>query len=168
MLFRSLISIPASCNLASSSTCFIPCASRASVTRLPMMLRSPSSSFLGFILLTTLMASLYAVGVLIYLVIPNIEVQYEKLLLYWPQGNFRGNLFSAYRGCRASHCSLWCYGIEADKKRTDLEQKELKKRSDAASHLKRYITFKTNSIDTITDRIHFVIDHYKERDARKG
>ena len=49
----TLISIPASCNLASSSTCFIPCASRASVTRLPMMLRSPSSSFLAFILLTT-------------------------------------------------------------------------------------------------------------------
>ena len=68
----TLISIPASCNLASSSTCFIPCASRASVTRLPMMLRSPSSSFLSFILLTTLMASIYAVGVLIYLAIPNI------------------------------------------------------------------------------------------------
>lgn len=43
-----------------------------------------------------------------------------------------------------------------------LDQKEVKKRSDAASHLKRYITFKTNSVDTITDRIHFVIDHYKE------
>ena len=43
-----------------------------------------------------------------------------------------------------------------------LDQKEVKKCSDAASHLKRYITFKTNSVDTITDRIHFVIDHYKE------
>lgn len=64
-------------------------------------------------------------------------------------------------------CEALLTQIEADKKRTDLEQKELKKRSDAASHLKRYITFKTNSIDTITDRIHFVIDHYKERDARK-
>ena len=59
-------------------------------------------------------------------------------------------------------CEALLTQIEADKKRTDLDQKELKKRSDAASHLKRYITFKTNSIDTITDRIHFVIDHYKE------
>lgn len=59
-------------------------------------------------------------------------------------------------------CEALLTQIEADKKRTDLEQKELKKRSDAASRLKRYITFKTNSIDTITDRIHFVIDHYKE------
>jgi len=64
-------------------------------------------------------------------------------------------------------CEALLTQIEVDKKRTDLDQKELKKRSDAASHLKRYITFKTNSIDTITDRIHFVIDHYKERDARK-
>ena len=48
----TLISIPASCNLASSSTCFIPCANRASVTRLPMMLRSPRSSFRGFIRIT--------------------------------------------------------------------------------------------------------------------
>lgn len=59
-------------------------------------------------------------------------------------------------------CEALLAQIEADKKRTDLDQKELKKRSDAASRLKRYITFKTNSIDTITDRIHFVIDHYKE------
>lgn len=59
-------------------------------------------------------------------------------------------------------CEALLTQIEVDKKRTDLDQKELKKRSDAASHLKRYITFKTNSIDTITDRIHFVIDHYKE------
>ena len=59
-------------------------------------------------------------------------------------------------------CEALLTQIEADKKRTDLDQKELKKRSDAASRLKRYITFKTNSIDTITDRIHFVIDHYKE------
>lgn len=59
-------------------------------------------------------------------------------------------------------CEALLAQIEGDKKRTDLDQKELKKRSDAASHLKRYITFKTNSIDTITDRIHFVIDHYKE------
>lgn len=59
-------------------------------------------------------------------------------------------------------CETLLTQIEADKKRTDLDQKELKKRSDAASHLKRYITFKTNSVDTITDRIHFVIDHYKE------
>ena len=50
-------------------------------------------------------------------------------------------------------CEALLTQIEADKKRTDLDQKELKKRSDAASHLKRYITFKTNSIDTITDRI---------------
>lgn len=59
-------------------------------------------------------------------------------------------------------CEALLTQIEADKKRTDLDQKELKKRSDAASHLKRYITFKMNSVDTITDRIHFVIDHYKE------
>lgn len=59
-------------------------------------------------------------------------------------------------------CEALLTQIEADKKRTDLDQKELKKRSDAASHLKRYITYKTNSVDTITDRIHFVIDHYKE------
>lgn len=59
-------------------------------------------------------------------------------------------------------CEALLTQIEADKNRTDLDQKELKKRSDAASHLKRYITFKTNSVDTITDRIHFVIDHYKE------
>lgn len=59
-------------------------------------------------------------------------------------------------------CEALLTQIEVDKKRTDLDQKELKKRSDAASHLKRYITFKTNSVDTITDRIHFVIDHYKE------
>ena len=59
-------------------------------------------------------------------------------------------------------CEALLTQIEADKKRTNLDQKELKKRSDAASRLKRYITFKTNSIDTITDRIHFVIDHYKE------
>ena len=46
------------------------------------MLRSPSSSFLGFILLTTLMASLYAVGVLIYLAIPNIiiKIWYYQIL----------------------------------------------------------------------------------------
>lgn len=59
-------------------------------------------------------------------------------------------------------CEALLTQIEVDKKRTDLDQKELKKRSDAASHLKRYITFKTNSVDTITDRVHFVINHYKE------
>ena len=46
-------------------------------------------------------------------------------------------------------CEALLTQIEADKKRTDLEQKELKSA-------------------VITDRIHFVIDHYKERDARKG
>ena len=44
-------------------------------------------------------------------------------------------------------CEALLTQIEADKKRTDLDQKELKKSSD---------------VDTITDRIHFVIDHYKE------
>ena len=42
------------------------------------------------------------------MVLPNIEVQYEKLLLYWPQGSFRGILFSAYRGCEHHivHCGV--------------------------------------------------------------
>lgn len=41
-------------------------------------------------------------------ILPNIEVQYEKLLLYWPQGSFRGILFSAYRGCEHHivHCGV--------------------------------------------------------------
>lgn len=45
----TLISTPANCNLASSSTCFIPCALRASVTLAPIMFRLPNSNFLGFI-----------------------------------------------------------------------------------------------------------------------
>ena len=42
-----------------------------------------------------------------------------------------------------------------------LNPKEAKRFSDAASHLKRYITFRMNAVDTVTDRILFVIDHYK-------
>ena len=42
-----------------------------------------------------------------------------------------------------------------------LDPKEAKRFSDAASHLKRYITFRMNAVDTVTDRILFVIDHYK-------
>ena len=37
------------------------------------------------------------------LVLPNIEVQYEKLLLYWSQGSFRGNLSRACGGRGTSH-----------------------------------------------------------------
>lgn len=58
-------------------------------------------------------------------------------------------------------CEALLGQIENDKQRTDLDPKELKKRSDAASHLKRYITFRMNAVDTVTDRILFVIDHYK-------
>ena len=58
-------------------------------------------------------------------------------------------------------CEALLAQIESDKQRTDLDSKELKKRSDAASHLKRYITFRMNAVDTVTDRILFVIDHYK-------
>ena len=46
-------------------------------------------------------------------------------------------------------------------KKQHLDSKEAKRFSDAASHLKRYITFKMNAVDTVTDRILFVIDHYK-------
>lgn len=42
-----------------------------------------------------------------------------------------------------------------------LDPKEAKRFSDAASHLKRYITFRMNAVDTVTDRVLFVIDHYK-------
>lgn len=58
-------------------------------------------------------------------------------------------------------CDALLAQIESDKQRTDLDQKELKKRSDASSHLKRYITFRMNAVDTVADRILFVIDHYK-------
>ena len=58
-------------------------------------------------------------------------------------------------------CEALLAQIESDKQRTDLDSKELKKRSDAASHLKRYVTFRMNAVDTVTDRILFVIDHYK-------
>ena len=40
-------------------------------------------------------------------------------------------------------CSTLLDRIKHDKKRTDLEPKERKKRSDWASHLKRYIAFRT-------------------------
>lgn len=46
-------------------------------------------------------------------------------------------------------------------KKQYLDPKEAKRFSDAASHLKRYITFRMNAVDTVTDRILFVIDHYK-------
>ena len=46
-------------------------------------------------------------------------------------------------------------------KKQHLDPKEAKRFSDAASHLKRYITFRMNAVDTVTDRILFVIDHYK-------
>lgn len=46
-------------------------------------------------------------------------------------------------------------------KKQYLDPKEAKKYSDAASHLKRYITFRMNAVDTVTDRILYVIDHYK-------
>ena len=46
-------------------------------------------------------------------------------------------------------------------KKQHLDSKEAKRFSDAASHLKRYITFRMNAVDTVTDRILFVIDHYK-------
>lgn len=59
-------------------------------------------------------------------------------------------------------CESLLAQIESDKQRTDLDQKELKRRSDAASHLKRYIAFRLNSVDTIADRIRFVIGHYKK------
>ncbi|WP_290487790.1 MULTISPECIES: AAA family ATPase [unclassified Akkermansia] len=69
-------------------------------------------------------------------------------------------------------CSTLLDRIKHDKKRTDLEPKERKKRSDWASHLKRYIAFRTeitrivpsvqncsSSLDC--DIIHFIIDKYK-------
>lgn len=45
--------------------------------------------------------------------------------------------------------------IEQDKRRTDLEPRELKQRSDAASHLKKYIEYMDNT-DANDRRIQFV------------
>ncbi|MDK2812885.1 MAG: hypothetical protein PWQ08_140 [Clostridiales bacterium] len=77
-----LMSIPAVCNFDKSSTCFIPCFSRASVTRAPIMFLSPSGSFRFFIV--SPLPKLYRTGVLIYLAIPNImklfgDTKYKKV-----------------------------------------------------------------------------------------
>ena len=58
-------------------------------------------------------------------------------------------------------CEALLSQIESDKQRKNLDKKELKRHSDAARNLKRYLYFKMNSPDTIIDRIHFVIEHYK-------
>lgn len=59
-------------------------------------------------------------------------------------------------------CESLLAQIESDKRRADLDGKERKWRGDMASYLKRYIVFRQNSMDTIADRIRFVIDHYKK------
>lgn len=51
--------------------------------------------------------------------------------------------------------------IQRDLQRTDIDKKEQGKRKTAERNLKRYLFFRVNVRDTITDRIHFVIDHYK-------
>lgn len=51
--------------------------------------------------------------------------------------------------------------IKRDLQRTDIDKKEQGKRKTAERNLKRYLFFRVNVLDTITDRIHFVIDHYK-------
>ena len=58
-------------------------------------------------------------------------------------------------------CEALLAQIERDKQRTALDQKELKERSDAASHLRRYILYKMNSMYSVSDGIRLVIDHYK-------
>ena len=46
--------------------------------------------------------------------------------------------------------------------RVRLSAKDSKRLSDFASHLKRYIAYRLNSVDTVADRVQFVIKHYKE------
>ena len=67
-----LISIPATCSFASNSTCFMPILFLASVTRAPIMLRSPSSSFLVFRQSPSYLPKVYVSSGLPNLVIPNI------------------------------------------------------------------------------------------------
>ena len=59
-------------------------------------------------------------------------------------------------------CEVLLKQIEQDKQRENLDAKELKKSGYAASHLKRYIVYRMNSVDTVTDRIRFATDYYKE------
>lgn len=59
-------------------------------------------------------------------------------------------------------CDVLLKQIEQDKHTDGLSAKDSKRLSDFASHLKRYIAYRLNSVDTVADRVQFVIKHYKE------
>lgn len=62
-------------------------------------------------------------------------------------------------------CDVLLKQIEQDKHSDGLSAKDSKRLSDFASHLKRYIAYRLNSVDTVADRVQFVIKHYKEHFA---
>lgn len=63
-------------------------------------------------------------------------------------------------------CASLLEQIEQDKLRVDLDARELKLRKDIASHLKRYIAFRSGTkestaSDAVAEKIAYVISHYK-------